>query len=61
MFNFQCFAMAALVVLFVGRVLGPSDLWDQTQPKTVSYTTDIIVHGGSHWILPIERGVEPMM
>ncbi len=41
------------------RILGPSDLWHQTQPKTVSYTTDIIVNGGNHWILPIERGELP--
>jgi 4-amino-4-deoxy-L-arabinose transferase-like glycosyltransferase len=52
-------AMAALVWLFAARVLGPSDLWDQTQPKTVSYTTDIVLHGGTHWILPIERGEAP--
>jgi 4-amino-4-deoxy-L-arabinose transferase-like glycosyltransferase len=52
-------SIAALVVLLTARLLGPSDLWDQTQPKTVSYTTDIIIHGGSHWILPIERGELP--
>src|SRR5262245_54482471 len=51
--------MAALAALLVGRMLGPSDLWDQTQPRTVSYTTDMRIHGGSHWILPIERGEVP--
>jgi len=52
----SCFA---LVWVLVARSLGPSDLWDQTQPRTVSYTTDIIVNGGSHWILPFERDVRP--
>jgi len=50
-------AMAALLWLFAARVLGPNELWDQTQPKTVSYTTDIVAHG--NWILPIERGEFP--
>jgi 4-amino-4-deoxy-L-arabinose transferase-like glycosyltransferase len=52
-------ACAALVWMLAARVLGPSDLWDQTQYKTVSYTTDIIVNGGWHWILPVECGVLP--
>src|SRR2546422_5295029 len=52
-------SMAALAALLVARMLGPSDLWDHTQPKTVSYTADIIIHGGKHWILPIERGQLP--
>lgn len=50
-------AVASLVWMLVVRVLGPSDVWDQTQPKTVSYTTDIIIH--HNWILPIERGELP--
>ena len=50
-------AMAALAWVIAARVLGPSDLWDQTQPKTVAYTTDIIVHG--RWLLPRERGEDP--
>lgn len=50
-------AVAALLAALTLRMLGPSDLWDQTQPKTVSYTTDILVHG--RWILPIERGEFP--
>jgi 4-amino-4-deoxy-L-arabinose transferase-like glycosyltransferase len=52
-------SIAALIWVLLARVLGPSDLWDQTQPKTVSYTTDILVHGGQHWLLPIERGSLP--
>src|SRR5688572_30604341 len=52
-------SMASLVWALSARVLGPSDLWDQTQPKTVCYTSDIVVHGGWHWILPVERGLLP--
>ena len=52
-------AIIGLLWLFAARSLGPGDLWDQTQPKTISYTTDIIAHGGSHWLLPVERGVMP--
>lgn len=51
--------MLALVWVIASRIFGPSDIWHQTQPRTVSYTTDIIVHGGNHWILPIERGGLP--
>jgi 4-amino-4-deoxy-L-arabinose transferase-like glycosyltransferase len=50
-------AVLALLWMFVARITGPSDLWHQTQPKTVSYTADIIAHG--HWVLPIERGNVP--
>lgn len=49
----------ALVWALVARSLGPSDLWDQTQPRTVSCTTDLVVNGGQHWFLPIERGELP--
>ncbi|MEE9608696.1 MAG: hypothetical protein V3U03_13225, partial [Myxococcota bacterium] len=52
-------SIAALVWAVAARVSGPSDLWDQTQPRTVSYTTDILVNGGSHWILPMEPGRRP--
>jgi 4-amino-4-deoxy-L-arabinose transferase-like glycosyltransferase len=52
-------SIIGLIWLLAARVLGPSDLWDQTQPKTVSYTTDIIIHGGWHWLLPVERGELP--
>jgi len=52
-------SIAALVWAVAARVAGPSDLWDQRQPRTVSYTTDILVNGGSHWILPMEPGRRP--
>ena len=52
-------SILALVWVIASRIFGPSDIWHQTQPRTVSYTTDIIVHGGNHWILPIERGELP--
>jgi 4-amino-4-deoxy-L-arabinose transferase-like glycosyltransferase len=48
--------MAALLWTLAARVLGPSDIWDQSQPKTVAYTTDIIVNG--RWALPAVRGEE---
>lgn len=51
------FSIAALIWALGARMLGPSDAYDQTQPKTMAYTTDIIVNG--NWILPIERGKFP--
>ncbi|MEM7228308.1 MAG: glycosyltransferase family 39 protein [Planctomycetota bacterium] len=48
-------ACASLLAVLAARVAGPSDVWDHAQPRTLSYTTDIVVHGGSHWILPFER------
>ena len=50
-------SIVALVAVLVLRITGPSDLYHQTQPKTVSYTTDIVVNG--NWILPIEQGHLP--
>lgn len=50
----SCAALAAVIGL---RILGPSDMHHQTQPKTIAYTTDIIVNG--RWMLPIERGELP--
>jgi len=50
-------SIGSLAALLLARALGPSDLWDQTQPKTVSYTSDIIANG--RWILPIELGEFP--
>lgn len=41
--------VAALAV--AGRLAAPSDLWDQTQPRTIAYTVDMLVRGGSAWIL----------
>ena len=48
-----------LLWVIVTRVSGPSDLWHQTQPRTVSYTTAMLVHGGTNWILPVERAQAP--
>ncbi len=47
-------SIAALCAVVLVRVLGPSDLWDQTQPRTIAYTIDIVAHGGEHWVLPRE-------
>ena len=43
--------------LLAARITGPSDLWHQTQPKTIAYTTDVIVNGA--WILPLYDAREP--
>jgi len=50
-------SITALIAALGLRAAGPSDLWDQVQPRTISYTTDIIVHG--RWVLPMERGARP--
>ncbi len=51
------FTIVAIIWLLAARILGPSDAWDQTQPRTMAYTTDIIANG--RWILPVERGEYP--
>ena len=33
------------VFALAARIAGPSDLYDNEQPKTVAYTMDIVVHG----------------
>lgn len=43
--------LCALVALFVARILGPSDLWGHTQPRTIAYTADMLVRGGKAWVL----------
>lgn len=44
-------AIVALLLVAAARITGPSDLWDQTQPRTVAYTADMIERGGDAWIL----------
>ena len=39
-------------VIFGSRWFGPSDLYDNDQPKTVAYTVDMVRHG--HWVLPVD-------
>lgn len=41
-----------MCVIFGGRWFGPSDLYDNDQPKTVAYTVDMVEHG--HWLLPVD-------
>jgi 4-amino-4-deoxy-L-arabinose transferase-like glycosyltransferase len=48
---------AFLIGVISLQIAGPSDLFHQTQPRTISYTTDIILNG--RWLLPIERGELP--
>ncbi len=47
---YACFAILALAWVVAARILGPSDAWAHTQPKTLAYTTDILVNG--NWLLP---------
>lgn len=44
------YLLLALGVGLFGRVAGPSDLYDNDQPKTVAYTVDMVKNG--HWLLP---------
>lgn len=44
-------ALATLVAFLVLRLTGPGDLWDQTQPRTIAYTSDMVMRGGEAWIL----------
>lgn len=53
------FAVACLLIVVCSRVIGPVDLWDQTQPRTISYTVDMVDSGGSSWILPRDDGGLP--
>ena len=40
----------SFVALFLSRWLGPSDLYDKDQSKTIGYTADIVQNG--RWLLP---------
>lgn len=51
------FSIVLLLGAIIARMTSPSDLFHQTQPKTIGYTSDIIENG--RWILPYERGVLP--
>jgi len=50
-------AVSALLCVLGARILGPSDAWDQTQPVTIAYTTDMLVNG--RWILPADHHGKP--
>ena len=41
-----------MLVIFGCRWFGPSDLYDNDQPKTVAYTVDMVEHG--RWLLPVD-------
>ncbi|MEZ6193322.1 MAG: hypothetical protein R3C45_18775 [Phycisphaerales bacterium] len=41
-----------MLVIFGCRWFGPSDLYDNDQPKTVAYTIDMVEHG--RWLLPVD-------
>ncbi|MBI1374905.1 MAG: hypothetical protein GC159_19480 [Phycisphaera sp.] len=44
--------LLALVVTLVARIAGPSDLYDQEQPRTVAYTIDMVDNG--NWVAPVD-------
>ncbi|MBL9120449.1 MAG: glycosyltransferase family 39 protein [Phycisphaerae bacterium] len=48
---FALSTLSALVALFAARILAPSDLWGQTQPRTIAYTADMLARGGEAWVL----------
>ncbi|MDZ4754065.1 MAG: hypothetical protein SGJ11_06170 [Phycisphaerae bacterium] len=49
--RFSTAVVLALCATLIGQITGPSDLWDQTQPRTIAYTTDMLARGGDAWIL----------
>ncbi len=55
-------ALIAALAVIVLRLAGPSDLWNQTQPKTVTYTTSLVAADAPaqvSWALPIGPRNEP--
>lgn len=44
--------MAAFLLIVIARIAGPSDLYAKEQPRTTSYTVDMIRNG--HWALPYD-------
>jgi 4-amino-4-deoxy-L-arabinose transferase-like glycosyltransferase len=44
-------AVTLAAVALIARMTGPSDLWDQMQPRTIAYTADMVSRGGEAWIL----------
>ena len=50
--------LATVAIVVVAAVCGPADLFDDEQPKTISYTADIVLH--DRWVLPREhRPISP--
>ncbi len=45
--------LIAFLALALCRILGPSDLYDKEQPRTVAYTADMLLH--HRWILPTDN------
>ena len=44
-------AVGAFAAILVAKLLAPGDLWDQTQPRTIAYTADMLARGGRSWLL----------
>src|SRR5205814_10603826 len=51
--------MLALVaaIVFTWRLLGPADLYEKDQPKTLAYTADMVLRG--RWTLPRDVLCQP--
>ncbi|MCE9588890.1 MAG: hypothetical protein K8S99_00010 [Planctomycetes bacterium] len=49
--------VTTVAVVMLARILGPSDIYDQHQPRTIAYTADIVVNG--HWVLPVDAMGKP--
>ena len=47
----------SLGLVLAVRIGGPSDLYDNDQPKTVAYTADVVIHG--RWVLPRDHMPHP--
>jgi len=46
------YLIAAAGLAVVGRAVGPSDLYDNDQPKTVAYTVDMVEN--DRWLAPVD-------
>jgi len=50
-------SILGLLAALALQIAGPSDLFHQTQPRTIANTADILIHG--RWVLPREQGELP--
>lgn len=58
---FAASAVLTVALALAGRLTGASDLHDQTQEKTIAYTTNIVLHADEwdRWVLPLHNGAFP--
>ena len=55
------FTILLTIAILALRITAPSDIHDQTQPKTIAYTVNIALHptDWKRWILPLENDQYP--